>query len=286
MPLKFPSLTQFPQLLLNTESPQNVAGHVSFFPVFFFSFCVSQSRFFSVVSDESTMPLSSAGARPSASGSSSQQPRQATFATYDDYLTSQQWRIRRQALFDRRGRACEVCGKKKPIEVHHLTYARIFHEDDADLLVLCYYHHCAAEECVRKGLLTRTGPIQLLRSRTIELLSQYGKRTDGHTARNRTQEELLSESWFVEALKKPREVFKDIIRQELAGCKFANNLMGNAFAIYDRPQWIQKKKTRKEAKRERRALRKANRLKRALKHLARPRIIVLRNAKPNDDIPF
>jgi 5-methylcytosine-specific restriction endonuclease McrA len=33
--------------------------------------------------------------------------------------------------------SCERCGKFKPVDLHHLTYARLGHEEDGDLKLYC-----------------------------------------------------------------------------------------------------------------------------------------------------
>lgn len=66
-------------------------------------------------------------------------------ALYAKYLKSDHWRQRRaQALHDA-GYRCNDCGRHAyeagPLEVHHLTYARLFGELPEDLKVLCRACH-------------------------------------------------------------------------------------------------------------------------------------------------
>lgn len=60
------------------------------------------------------------------------------------YLRSRHWREIRFIKFGAVGYACEVC-RIKPYngthDVHHLTYARIWHERLNDLKVLCRKCH-------------------------------------------------------------------------------------------------------------------------------------------------
>lgn len=58
-------------------------------------------------------------------------------ALYQGYLKTDHWRQRRELALERAERRCQECGKGGPLEVHHLTYARLFQERDEDLLVLC-----------------------------------------------------------------------------------------------------------------------------------------------------
>ncbi len=62
-------------------------------------------------------------------------------ALYAKYLETDHWRQRRKAALANAGYRCQDCGRHAdeagPLEVHHLTYARIFAELDKDLRVLC-----------------------------------------------------------------------------------------------------------------------------------------------------
>lgn len=56
---------------------------------------------------------------------------------YQDYIKSPEWeRVRKRILKRARGK-CEKCRKRPPIQVHHLTYARLGNERDEDLLAVC-----------------------------------------------------------------------------------------------------------------------------------------------------
>lgn len=60
---------------------------------------------------------------------------------YAAYLKSSKWRNKRKKLFAIRGKICEDCGSKRKIQVHHITYDRIFNERLSDLKVLCEKCH-------------------------------------------------------------------------------------------------------------------------------------------------
>jgi hypothetical protein len=60
---------------------------------------------------------------------------------YQTYLKSREWLARREQVIQRCNNTCERCGSFPVSEVHHLTYARIFHEELADLQGLCVYCH-------------------------------------------------------------------------------------------------------------------------------------------------
>ena len=64
------------------------------------------------------------------------------------YLRSRHWRMVRRAKLEAVKYKCEKCHNKPyfvdeftPLDVHHLTYRRIFHETLNDLQVLCRTWH-------------------------------------------------------------------------------------------------------------------------------------------------
>lgn len=60
---------------------------------------------------------------------------------YAKYLKTEHWQARRKVALEDAGYQCEDCGRKEDatfrLEVHHLTYARIFRERKEDLRALC-----------------------------------------------------------------------------------------------------------------------------------------------------
>lgn len=64
---------------------------------------------------------------------------------YERYLRSKEWRELKAYLIERRGLKCEICGKIKKdprqVNIHHITYKRLFNELPADLLILCIPCH-------------------------------------------------------------------------------------------------------------------------------------------------
>jgi len=75
----------------------------------------------------------------------------AITAEYRQYLRSPEWNARRRKALYKAGYRCEQCGKAKPLQVHHLTYERIFNEHQADLQAVCFLCH----EWIHAGLLKR-----------------------------------------------------------------------------------------------------------------------------------
>lgn len=62
---------------------------------------------------------------------------------YQDYLTTPEWRAKRDAVLKRAGFVCEGCLANRATEVHHLTYVRVGHEMLFDLVAVC-------EDCHRQ----------------------------------------------------------------------------------------------------------------------------------------
>ena len=58
--------------------------------------------------------------------------------TYKNYLLSEKWWQKRKSI---KSCKCFICGSKEQLNLHHLTYARIFKEKKCDLIYLCQTHH-------------------------------------------------------------------------------------------------------------------------------------------------
>lgn len=56
---------------------------------------------------------------------------------YQRYLRSERWRVLRKQVLRRAGWRCECCGRRGPLDVHHLTYERFGRESMGDLQALC-----------------------------------------------------------------------------------------------------------------------------------------------------
>jgi hypothetical protein len=66
--------------------------------------------------------------------------QQLGFKDYDDYLSSDRWANRRLAFKANYPERCFVCNTTSCC-LHHVTYARVGNEEDADLVWLCRHHH-------------------------------------------------------------------------------------------------------------------------------------------------
>lgn len=60
---------------------------------------------------------------------------------YRKYIKSAKWRALKQEVIALRSGACEKCGSKKYLQVHHLNYKNLFNEQPRDLMVLCLICH-------------------------------------------------------------------------------------------------------------------------------------------------
>lgn len=60
---------------------------------------------------------------------------------YKRYLRSGKWFNKRKKMFSLVGKKCEMCGGRYRVQVHHMTYKRLYNERSSDLLVVCKYHH-------------------------------------------------------------------------------------------------------------------------------------------------
>lgn len=56
---------------------------------------------------------------------------------YSEYLMSRWWQNRRRQKIKSVGDKCERCGADLGLQVHHLSYDRLWGEKNADLEVLC-----------------------------------------------------------------------------------------------------------------------------------------------------
>ena len=68
---------------------------------------------------------------------------------YKEYLQSSHWKELRKRILDRAGNCCERCGAMAEwgaLQIHHRTYARLWHECDNDVEALCEKCHKEADE--------------------------------------------------------------------------------------------------------------------------------------------
>ena len=56
---------------------------------------------------------------------------------YYKYLESHEWRQKREEVFIHHGKFCIACKTTTDLQVHHMTYQRVFNEKLRDLRVVC-----------------------------------------------------------------------------------------------------------------------------------------------------
>ena len=63
------------------------------------------------------------------------------YSEYKKYISSPEWRKKRVIILKRDNNMCVMCGSKENLNVHHLTYERLYEEDNDDLVTLCSKCH-------------------------------------------------------------------------------------------------------------------------------------------------
>ncbi len=61
--------------------------------------------------------------------------------SYREYLASEHWKAVRADALRRAENACQLCKLRRALQVHHNTYARLWRECPADVVVLCRTCH-------------------------------------------------------------------------------------------------------------------------------------------------
>lgn len=59
---------------------------------------------------------------------------------YKEYLKSEHWQKFRQRTYQKRNH-CAYCSTTENLNIHHITYRRLNHEQKKDIVVLCQEHH-------------------------------------------------------------------------------------------------------------------------------------------------
>lgn len=91
----------------------------------------------------------------------------AEYLDYASYIESDAWKEKARRIRERDGYRCQICGAVDvPMEVHHLTYDRLFQEQDDDLLTVCAACHKKITESwhsMRDGIKARNAYFSLQR---------------------------------------------------------------------------------------------------------------------------
>jgi hypothetical protein len=160
---------------------------------------------------------------------------------YISYLRSAEWSQLRSRLLTERGAECECCGSSKRIQLHHLTYERIFEERDEDLMLLCPICHESVERAKDEGTIPKRGNAQMLRQKTLSLFAHRAPiskaRDKGIGPRNPHQEKMMADPIFMQAVRSnARRPFLVWARNyyDLGGVRTRAKWIANAIALYDR----------------------------------------------------
>lgn len=69
------------------------------------------------------------------------------FGDYNKYINSREWAARKSAYYEAHHKECRSCGAdEKEIHLHHRSYARIYQEEDGDLIPMCVDCHAMLHE--------------------------------------------------------------------------------------------------------------------------------------------
>jgi hypothetical protein len=68
-----------------------------------------------------------------------------SFKSREEYYRSDEWRNLRRIKMDQSGNQCEQCHSMVRLEVHHVSYERLYREQLDDLKVLCIACHPNAD---------------------------------------------------------------------------------------------------------------------------------------------
>ncbi len=172
---------------------------------------------------------------------------------YSEYLLSDPWKGRRIKALHIANHQCAACSSSESLQVHHLTYERLFNENQDDLMVLCELCHASIEFYKIKGKVPRNGAPKELRIQTLKLIGrnipkpkpvvkQVSQKRAGITAKD-LRKDLMMRSDFVALLKLNRQSFKKQMRHMFRNHPNRNSVMSNAIICFDsrvrQPQQVQ-----------------------------------------------
>lgn len=69
---------------------------------------------------------------------------------YEDYLKSEDWKLKREQKLSKKSR-CAICLRGDTLEVHHLFYRNLHDVQNSDLRVLCHSCHSLSHTLEKEG---------------------------------------------------------------------------------------------------------------------------------------
>ncbi len=108
------------------------------------------------------------------------------YKEYNDYIVSKEWYQLKIDILEKRGSCCERCNKSKPyniLQLHHLTYERLFNEEPQDLILICpkchrKEHDLHKKQPPKKAPKKKKKPRYKLSKRDKALQARYDKRKE------------------------------------------------------------------------------------------------------------
>jgi len=88
-------------------------------------------------------------------------PNKIKWQSYDHYLQSDEWKKLKETVLVRDNYKCAICGTSKNLNIHHITYERLYNENSIDLVTLCKYHHSKLHKILGKD--RKFYPINILK---------------------------------------------------------------------------------------------------------------------------
>jgi hypothetical protein len=79
--------------------------------------------------------------------------KETRYFKYQQYLLSAEWGIKRKLVMERDHGLCQKCKAEHAVDVHHLTYERLFNELLEDLVSVCRPCHSQIHEPNDKAIL-------------------------------------------------------------------------------------------------------------------------------------
>lgn len=141
---------------------------------------------------------------------------------YQKYLQSDHWKSLRLQALTRDGFKCTSCGSFNNLQGHHIRYRPDWYSGVVeDIQTLCDSCHLEAHQKRRKK-----------RHRKRNKRPQIVQPSPPKPPR-KTQCELASQPWFLEALEHNRHTFMGIMRHRFATHPRRNSMLSNAAMLYD-----------------------------------------------------